>query len=74
MFVGWPQPLWWYAAHNSQNSIGKKLSLTLLITQYIHCIQYHSMKLLNFIPKILLAQIMNGLPDSDITQVRLKNS
>lgn len=64
MFVGWPQPLWWYAAHHSQNPTWEKVIINLANNSIhpLHSVSFYEVA--NFESEDLFAQIINGLPDS----------
>jgi hypothetical protein len=67
MFVGWPQPLWWYATHHSQSPTWPRVVRHLAHTtgHPLHAVAFY--EIANFGESGELAELITQLPEAVLT-------
>ncbi len=66
MFVGWPQPLWWYGTHHSQSPIWARVIRQLSSTPNhdLHAVAFYEVA--SFGVESELAELVDSLPEPDL--------
>jgi len=69
MFVGWPQPLWWYATHHSDSPAWRRVitGLAQLPDHPLHAVAFY--EIANFGEGTELADLISDLPDAKLPNV-----
>lgn len=69
MFVGWPQPLWWYATHHSDSPDWTRVirHLARLPDHPLHAVAFY--EIANFGEHGELAELVGELPDAELPNI-----